>query len=51
MASATAQPGTRAPYRRRRPQRTTLYGIVQEWLATYLELARQEDWDGEAVAA
>jgi hypothetical protein len=25
--------------------------IVQEWLATYLELARQADWDGEAVPA
>jgi hypothetical protein len=24
---------------------------VQEWLATYLELARQEDWDGDAVPA
>jgi len=24
---------------------------VQEWLATYLEMAREEDWDGDAVAA
>jgi len=22
---------------------------VQDWLTTYLELARQEDWDGDAV--
>jgi hypothetical protein len=51
MASAAAQSGTSAPYRSRRPERTPLYGIVQEWLATYLELARQEDGDGEAVAA
>jgi Putative transposase/Transposase zinc-binding domain len=51
MASATAQPGTSAPYRSRPPERTPLYQVVQEWLATYLELAREEDWDGEAVAA
>jgi hypothetical protein len=51
MASATAQPCTSAPYRRRHPERTPLYGIVQEWLATYLEPGRQEDWDGDAVPA
>lgn len=49
MASAATQVGTSAPYRSRRPERTPLYQVVQEWLTTYLELARQEDWDGDAV--
>ena len=49
MASAAAQAGTRAPYRSRHPERTPLYQVMQEWLTTYLELARQEDWNGDAV--
>ncbi len=49
MASAAAHALTSAPYRRRRPERTPLYQVVQDWLTTYLELARHEDWDGDAV--
>ena len=50
MASAATQAGTRAPDCRGRPERTALYQVVQEWLTTYLERVRQEDWDGDAVA-
>ena len=49
MASTAAQAGTRAPDRRRRPERAPRYQVVQDWLTTYLELARQADWDGDAV--
>jgi hypothetical protein len=49
MASTATQAGTSAPYHSRRPERTPLYQVVQDWLTTDLELARQADWDGDAV--
>jgi hypothetical protein len=49
MASAATHAGTSAPYRSRRSERTPRYQVVQEWRTTCLELARQADWDGDAV--
>jgi len=49
---AVASRGCRpARYARRRPEQTDLYRIVQQHLETYLQLAREEDWDGHAVPA
>lgn len=39
------------PYRRRHPEQSLLYHVVQEHFETYLALARQDDWDGTAVPA
>ena len=42
--------GTHAqPYRRRRPQATTLHRIVREHLETYLTLANEDDPRGDGV--
>jgi hypothetical protein len=40
-----------APYRRRHPETTALYQVVQQHLETYLALAGEEDWDGQPVPA
>ena len=43
-------PGTQAqPYRRRRPETTTLHRIVREHLETYLALANESDPMGDGV--
>ena len=43
-------PGTHAqPYRRRRPETTTLHRIVREHLETYLALANESDPMGDGV--
>jgi len=39
------------PYRRRYPERTALYQVVQQHLETYFALAREDDWDGWGVPA
>ena len=38
-------------YRRRRPEQTALYQVVQQHLETYLALAQGDDWDGQRVPA
>ena len=38
-------------YRRRRPEQTALYQVVQQHLETYLALAGQDDGDGQRVPA
>ena len=44
------RPGPRTqPYRRRRPETTSLYRIVQEHLETYLPLAHEADPMGDGV--
>jgi hypothetical protein len=49
---AVEPPGCRtAAYRRRRPEQTTLYKVVQQHLETYLTLAEEYDWDGQPVSA
>ena len=49
---AAASQGCRpVPYRRRHPERTALYQVVQQHLETYLELAGEDDWDGQRVPA
>jgi hypothetical protein len=40
-----------APYRRRHPEQTALYQVVQQHLETYLALAGEDDWDGKRVPA
>jgi hypothetical protein len=40
-----------APYRRRHPEHTTLYQVIQQHLETYLALAGEDDWDGQRVPA
>jgi hypothetical protein len=40
-----------APYRRRHPETTALYQVVQQHLETYLALAGEDDWDGQRVPA
>ena len=40
------------PYcRRRHPEQTALYQVVQQHLETYLALAGEDDWDGKRVPA
>jgi hypothetical protein len=39
------------PYRRRRPENTTLHRIVREHLETYLALAEEADPMGDGVPA
>ncbi len=43
---ANSAPGVKE---RHRPERTTLYQIVQQHLETYLALAEEADWDGWQV--
>ena len=38
-------------YRRRHPEQTALYQVVQQHLETYLALAEGDDWDGQRVPA
>jgi hypothetical protein len=40
-----------APYRRRRPETTALYQVVQQHLETYLALAGEHDWNAQRVPA
>jgi DNA-directed RNA polymerase subunit RPC12/RpoP len=40
-----------APYRRRRPDKTVLYGVVQAHFETYLCRCGEGNWDGSAVPA
>jgi hypothetical protein len=40
-----------APYRRRHPEQTALYQLVQQHLETYLALAGEDDGDGQRVPA
>ena len=39
------------PYRRRHPERTALYQVVQQHLETYVALAKEDDWNGNRVPA
>jgi hypothetical protein len=49
---AVESPGCRtAAYRRRRPEQTALYQVIQQHLKTWLALAREDDWDGRRVPA
>jgi len=49
---AVESPGCRAvAYRRRHPEQTALYQVVQQHLETYLALAGEDDWDGQRVPA
>ena len=38
-------------YRRRHPEQTALYQVVQQHLETYLALVLEDDWDGPRVPA
>ncbi|MGB5733307.1 MAG: hypothetical protein WBM40_02540 [Thiohalocapsa sp.] len=38
-------------YRRRRPEQTALYQVVQQHLDTYLALAGEDDWAAQRVPA
>ena len=40
-----------APYRRRRPDKTVLYRVVQAHFETYLCRCGEDNWDGSAVPA
>jgi hypothetical protein len=40
-----------APYRRRRPDKTVLYRVVQAHFETYLCRCGEGNWDGSAVPA
>ena len=49
---AVVSQGYRAvAYRRRCPEQTTLYQVVQQHLEIYLALAGEDDWDGQRVPA
>jgi hypothetical protein len=39
------------PYRRRHPEQTALYQVVQQHLETYLAIAAEDDWDAQRVPA
>jgi len=39
------------PYRRRHPEQTALYQVVQQHLETYLAIAGEDDWDAQRVPA
>ena len=49
MDVAVDTPAACAVYRRRRPERTSLYRTVQGHLGTYLALARERCTDGDGV--
>ncbi len=46
----SARPAPAKAYRRRRPERTALYTIVQHHLETWLARTREADPDGEPVS-
>jgi hypothetical protein len=48
----TVRTGCRpAPYRRRHPEQTALYQVIQQHLETYFALAGEDDWDAQRVPA
>jgi hypothetical protein len=49
MAVETPQGCIPAPYCRRRPDKTLLYGVVQAHFETYLCQRNEDTWDGSAV--
>ncbi len=54
MSAGTAScpiASTTRVYRRRRPERTVLYRLVQRHLETWLSRARENDPDGAPLAA
>ena len=49
--TAVSQGCLAVAYRRRRPEHTTLYQVVQLHLETYLALAGEDDWGRQRVPA